>query len=288
MNGVRRVALGIALTVALVGSPGTATAHSGGLDSNGGHYCREAGYESGACSPLNSYHCHEAGCTDYDGATGNGGGDSDGGGGGGSDSGGYEPERSADSGQTMRARRMFFKLNAAPERRALRYDRGKFAHWTDANGDGCDTRQAVLISESRVRATRSRDCTVSSGRWLSMYDERRWTNPSDVDVDHVVALGEAWRSGAHNWSGTTRRRFANDLKFRPSLRAVTDNVNQSKGDRDPADWMPSEARCRYVIAWVQVKYRWRLKANAAERAEIASRLSGSCGDRRAIVPRRAR
>lgn len=285
MTRVPRAVIGIALTVALVGVSGTAGAHSGGLDSNGGHYCREAGYESGACSPLDSYHCHEDGCTDYDGEVGNGGGD---GNGDGSDRDVYEPVPSADSGEKMRARQMFRKIGRSREMRASWYGRAKFPHWRDANGDGCDTRQAVLISESRIEASREDDCTVTHGRWRSMYDEERWGNPSDVDIDHVVALREAWVSGAYGWSRSTRAKFANDLRFRPSLRAVTDNVNQSKGDRDPAEWMPDQATCRYVINWVQVKYRWRLKANRAERAAIADHLSGDCGSRRVSVPRRAR
>lgn len=281
-----RVALG--LTVAMAVPAGTAGAHSGGLDANGGHYCREAGYESGSCSPLNSYHCHESGCTDYDGETGSGGSDSGGGGGDGSGDDVYEPAKSANSGNTMPARRMFRGLVQARERRAQSYDRDEFPHWGDANGDGCDTRQAVLISESRIRALRTGDCTVTAGSWVSMYDGGTWTDPSDVDIDHVVALAEAWRSGAYGWTRQTRRRFANDLAFRPSLRAVTDNVNQSKGARDPSEWLPARARCAYAISWVQVKYRWRLRVNGPERRTLSGLLDGACGDRMVVVPWRAR
>lgn len=244
--------------------------------------------KSGSCSPLNSYHCHDSGCTDYDGATGSGGGGSGGGGDDGSGNDVYVPARSANSGNTMRARRMLDRLVAAGERRAQWYSRDKFPHWGDANGDGCDTRQAVLISESQVHARRTGSCTVTAGLWLSVYDGRRWTDPSDVDVDHVVALGEAWRSGAYGWSRQTRRRFANDLAFRPSLRAVTDNVNQSKGARDPSEWLPARARCAYAITWVQVKYRWRLRVDGPERRALARLLDGPCGDRIVVVPRRAR
>ena len=72
-------------------------------------------------------------------------------------------------------------------------------------------------------------------------------------------------------------------------RAVTDNVNQSKSDRDPAEWLPprSAARCTYAIQWVQVKYRWRLTVNSAERSELKSILSGDCGSRTVTIPKRA-
>ena len=277
----------VLLTAGVV-APGAASAHSGGLDSNGGHYCRDAGYDAGTCSPLNSYHCHQSGCVDYDGATGNGGGDSSGdGGGGGSTWDVYLPAPSGVTGDKMRARRLLGLLPRANEARGGSYDRSRFPHWGDLNGDGCDTRQAVLISESRVAVDREGNCSVNAGRWMSLYDGRVWTRPGDVDIDHVVALKEAWVSGAYAWSRADRRRFANDLTFRQSLRAVTDNVNQSKGDRDPAEWLPSQARCLYAINWVQVKYRWRLKANYLELQALGRIIRGDCGDRAVPVPRRA-
>lgn len=271
-----RRALAVVLALAVIGLPGSAAAHSGGLDSDGGHYCGEAGYEAGTCSPLGSYHCHQSPCGDGESEPDHDHVDV------------YEPARSASSGTTMRARRMLIKIASKRERRGGSYDRSRFGGWTDANADGCDTRQAVLISESRVRASRKADCTVTGGRWFSVYDGRSWTNPSDVDIDHVVALREAWVSGAYGWSRSTRRRFANDLRFQPSLRAVTDNVNQSKGDRDPAEWLPTRAQCRYAINWVQVKFRWRLTANQSERSALGSILSGDCGHRRVDVPLRGR
>jgi hypothetical protein len=76
---------------------------------------------------------------------------------------------------------------------------------------------------------------VVSGSWRSLYDGATWSDPADVDIDHVVALAEAWTSGAASWTPGQREAFANDLNFGESLRAVTDNVNSSKGARDPAE-----------------------------------------------------
>ena len=188
----------------------------------------------------------------------------------------------------MRARAIFKRLDVHRESKATGYSRTRFPHWVDANGDGCDTREAVLISESRSRARRTASCTVTTGRWVSAYDGARWIDPSDVDIDHLVALKEAWVSGAHGWSTATRRRFANDLRFRPALRAVTDNVNQSKGERDPSEWLPTRMRCDYVIKWVQVKHRWRLNVDRAEHAVLRRLLTGECGRRVVDVPRRGR
>lgn len=169
---------------------------------------------------------------------------------------------------------------------AATYDRALFDHWIDADGDGCDTRQEVLIAESTVPVQMGSGCTVTSGKWESWYDGATWTAPSDVDIDHFVPLGEAWRSGAAAWTADRRTSFANDLGLAVGLEAVTDNVNQSKGDRDPANWMPpaAGADCRYVTDWVVVKYRWNLTVDATERAALNSTLSGSCGSALVTAP----
>ncbi|MFV0452141.1 MAG: S-layer homology domain-containing protein [Propioniciclava sp.] len=166
------------------------------------------------------------------------------------------------------------------------YDRDFFEHWIDADGDGCDTRAEVLQAESLVPVTYSTGCTVATGEWDSWYDEATWTVASDVDVDHMVPLAEAWRSGAWAWSPAQRRDFANDLDFGPSLEAVTDNVNQSKGDRDVADWLPPSAgaTCRYLSDWVRVKYRWKLAIDAVEREVLLDDLVGDCGNPSLVLP----
>ncbi|MDH6235565.1 HNH endonuclease family protein [Cryobacterium sp. CG_9.6] len=166
------------------------------------------------------------------------------------------------------------------------YDRSLFQHWIDADGDGCDTRQEVLILESTVPVQLGSGCSVTSGKWESWYDGATWTVPSDVDIDHFVPLGEAWRSGADTWSAEQRKAFANDLGLDVGLEAVTDNVNQSKGDRDPANWMPPLAgvECRYVTDWVVVKYRWDLTVDATERAALDNTLNGTCGSALVTVP----
>src|SRR5665647_170593 len=76
------------------------------------------------------------------------------------------------------------------------YDRSYFQHWVDADGDGCDTRQEVLVAESTTATTPAGGgCPVTSGNWVSWYDGGVWTAPGDVDIDHMVPLSEAWDSG---------------------------------------------------------------------------------------------
>ncbi len=154
------------------------------------------------------------------------------------------------------------------------YSRDLFPHWIDADGDGCSTRNEVLISEADDPVTVGSGCSLSGGRWFSYYDRVSWTNPSDVDIDHMVPLAEAWDSGARSWSTATRQAFANDLGDSRSLVGVTDNVNQAKGDQDPAEWLPTYDKCRYLREWVAVKHRWRLSVNSAEKSKLTSLASG--------------
>ena len=81
------------------------------------------------------------------------------------------------------------------------YDRHLFKHWTDEDGDGCDTRREVLLAEAVVAPTQGSRCSLSDGEWISRYDGlTEQGNGSGFDVDHLVPLAEAWESGAHGWS----------------------------------------------------------------------------------------
>lgn len=164
----------------------------------------------------------------------------------------------------MRLRQAVTQLPVSTETRRG-YDRDKFQHWLDADGDCQDTRDEVLDAESLTEVS---GCDISTGQWRSYYDGAVWTDASDVDIDHMVPLAEAWDSGARGWTAGTRTRYANDLHDPRPLVAVTDNVNQSKSDRDPAEWMPDLGKCRYVREWVAVKIRWRLTVNTLEKQAL--------------------
>ncbi|MEV6524690.1 HNH endonuclease family protein [Longispora sp. NPDC051575] len=154
------------------------------------------------------------------------------------------------------------------------YNRDLFPHWVDADSDGCNTRYEVLIAEATTTPSVGSGCALSGGRWYSYYDGASWTNPADLDIDHFVPLAEAWDSGARSWTTARRQLFANDLGDVRSLVAVTDNVNQAKGDQDPATWMPQLEKCRYVGEWVAVKLRWRLTVDSAEKSALTTLANG--------------
>ena len=178
-------------------------------------------------------------------------------------------------------------LTVEPESNAG-YDRDLFPHW-DYLGDDCDVRDAVLIDEARRGPVTGDACPVGTGRWLSAFDGVTVRNPSELDVDHLVPLAEAWGSGARSWSTPVREQFANDLGYARSLIAVTASSNRSKGDQDPAEWLPPRTsyRCTYVTSWIAVKFRWRLSVDATEAAALRV-LATSCGDPLVVVPARAR
>ena len=152
------------------------------------------------------------------------------------------------------------------------YDRELFRHWSDLDRDGCNTREQVLIDE-RI-AGQVVGCDVVGGRWRSAYDGDVTTNPSSFDIDHYVPLKEAWDSGAWRWNAGTRERFANDLGFAGALIAVSASSNRSKSDRDPAEWLPERAVCKYAKTWVAVKFRWRLAVDTTEKSELTRILRG--------------
>ncbi|HEV7647567.1 MAG TPA: HNH endonuclease family protein [Actinophytocola sp.] len=165
-------------------------------------------------------------------------------------------------------------LRVATDGSMTGYSRDKFPHWITISG-ACNTRETVLKRDGTGVVTDS-SCAATSGSWYSPYDGATWHASSDVDIDHVVPLAAAWRTGASSWTTAQRQAYANDLS-NPQLIAVTDNVNQSKGDQTPATWKPPRTAywCTYAKMWVHVKYRYSLTVNSSEKSALTSML-GTC------------
>lgn len=171
------------------------------------------------------------------------------------------------------ARTYLASLTVKTEGSSTGYSRDLFPHWITQSGT-CNTREVVLKRDG-TNVVQDSSCAATSGSWYSPYDGATWYAASDVDIDHVVPLAEAWRSGASGWTTSKRQGFANDLT-RSQLIAVTDNVNQAKGDQDPAEWMPSRTtyHCTYARMWVWVKYYYGLSVDSAEKNALSSTLNG--------------
>ena len=172
------------------------------------------------------------------------------------------------------------------------YDRSAFKHWIDADKDGCDTRAEVLIEEAIVKPKVGKKCALTGGKWRSQYDKLVTTNASALDIDHLVPLAEAWRSGAWAWTNKQRKDFANDLTDSRALVAVSASSNRSKGDKDYSQWQPKLSDgtvawigCNYLKAWIAIKMRYQLTVDVNEASWISTgNTTCAFGDSIKVIP----
>ena len=166
------------------------------------------------------------------------------------------------------------------------YTRAQFGPaWSDVDRNGCDTRNDILNRDlsSIIYKVSSKDCVVLSGILLDPYSGesidflRGVTTSSDVQIDHVVALSNAWQTGAFKLTLAQRTAFANDPN---NLLAVKGRLNSQKGDGDAATWLPPQKsyRCDYVTKQVSIKARYGLWLTAPEK-EAMLRILKSCPEK---------
>lgn len=175
-------------------------------------------------------------------------------------------------------------LNALPVKgRAPKtgYSREKFPHWRDPDRNGCDARNDILKRDLTmvIFKTGTDNCKVVAGKLLDPFSNKEITfdlsqSRSNIDIDHVVALSNAWQTGAFNLTVLQRTNFANDPL---NLIAVDFRLNRQKGDGDAATWLPPNKsyRCTYVTRQVSVKAKYKLWVTPPEKAAIV-RLLESC------------
>ncbi|QJC21948.1 HNH endonuclease family protein [Arcanobacterium buesumense] len=161
------------------------------------------------------------------------------------------------------------------------YHRSEFGHpWADVDHNGCDTRNDILARDTTdtIFKPGTRNCVVVEGKLSEPYTGQTMNfirgkeTSALIQIDHVVALGDAWRSGAWAWSAQKREQFANDPQ---NLLAVDGQQNQDKGSANAAHWLPpNEAfQCAYVTRQLYVKAQWQLSMTPAERSTIERILS---------------
>lgn len=166
------------------------------------------------------------------------------------------------------------------------YDRDLFGRgWVDVDRNGCDTRNDILRRDLRGR-TMQGACMVLSGRLQDPYSARPVFfvrgGASEVDIDHVVALSDAWQKGAQQWSSAKRVAFANDPL---NLLATDASLNRAKGDSDAASWLPPRRAswCGYVARQIAVKRKYELWVTSAEKSAMR-RVLNACPRRRLPAP----
>ena len=157
------------------------------------------------------------------------------------------------------------------------YDRGDWSHWRDGDRDCQDARQEALIAESLAAVVyeSAEECRVETGEWFGAYTGESFTDPADLDIDHMVPLANAHRSGGWAWSKERKREYANDLSYPNHLIAVKASANRQKGGKGPEDWKPPrrEYWCEYAIDWTTIKATWGLTATQSEAYALREMLA---------------
>ena len=167
------------------------------------------------------------------------------------------------------------------------YERDLFGSpWSDVDRNGCDTRNDVLLRDLISRTFQSsRDrCIIIEGVLIDPYSGERIefirgrVTSLAVQIDHVVALSNAWQTGAFRWSEEKRKRFANDPL---NLLAVKGSLNSQKGDGDAATWLPPKKsfRCAYVARQIAVKRSYGLWLTSPEKGAM-ERVLAKCPSER--------
>jgi hypothetical protein len=159
------------------------------------------------------------------------------------------------------------------------YTREQFPHWKDPDKNGCDTRNDILKRDLTkvLFQTDTNNCKVIAGVLLDPYSNKSISfdltkSSSTIDIDHVVALSNAWQTGAFQLTLIQRTNFANDPL---NLLAVDFKLNRQKGDGDAATWLPPYKfyRCTYVARQVSVKTKYKLWVTAPEKTAISNLLT---------------
>jgi hypothetical protein len=160
----------------------------------------------------------------------------------------------------------------------LGYSRDQFGTgWTDPDHNGCDARQDAIRAATTNRVTAG-PCKITQADVYDRYTGRTYpnANPTNFDIDHVVALHDAWNSGAYTWTRARRVAFANDPA---DVVLTTASANRSKGDQDPSTWAPAshDGACFYARTYRAIKLRWRLHTTGPQRAAIRRTLATCTG-----------
>jgi hypothetical protein len=163
------------------------------------------------------------------------------------------------------------------------YARSQFPHWSDPDRNGCDARNDTLkrdLTNITYKAG-TRDCKVIAGQLLDPFSGKVITFSATkvvIDIDHVVALSNAWQTGAAYFDKNKRSQIANDPL---NLLAVDSKLNRQKRDGDAATWLPpSKAfRCEYVARQVAVKAKYGLWVTKPEKVAINKILSTCVGQK---------
>lgn len=149
-----------------------------------------------------------------------------------------------------------------------------FGGWIDFKNDSTclDTRGLVLQRDSLSEIEIGKNCRIQSGAWDDDYSGKKFYSASDIQIDHVVALKNAYMTGASEWSAAERCLYTNYLGNSFHLKSVSGAENLKKGDKSPREYLPPNKNyvCMYLVNWLKIKRIWNLKLTPKEKDKIES------------------
>jgi len=170
----------------------------------------------------------------------------------------------------------FKKVNSAFPQPAVDYDRDdQFGDWIRPDKSNClNTRGVVLKRDSIGDISTNDKCTVTAGQWFDPYTNQTYNDADDIQIDHVVALKNAYMTGGHTWDKAKRCLYANFLGNKFHLLAVNGPENMKKSDKSPLEYVPPTKSyvCEYLRNWLEIKYIWNLKMTPREVTAIESEI----------------
>jgi len=169
-------------------------------------------------------------------------------------------------------------VNDNPKSALPSYNRSSWKHWNDEDSDCINARHEVLIEESTTSVVMDGNCRVGAGQWFGVFTGEQFSNPSNLDVDHMVPLKNAHDSGGWAWSASKKEEFANYLGFAGHLLVVSASANRSKGASGPESWKPTRTDywCQYGSDWAEIKATWALTVTSPEKTALIDMVN-KCG-----------
>lgn len=179
-------------------------------------------------------------------------------------------------------------LKIAPEQ-SVNYNRDEWKHWSSSGSSCWDTREEVLYAEATPGSIKLLDkekketklkgsaCSIAGGEWKDPYSGKTFTDPSKLDVDHMIPLSYTAKHGGQEWNAKKKEEYANYTKFSGHLIAVDAGQNRSKSDKGPSQWKPANTayHCTYALDWITISKKWDLSTTAADKAALQQML-GTC------------
>ena len=169
---------------------------------------------------------------------------------------------------------------------SVSYDRYTWHHWDNITPcwtvreevlyrDAVKDDTLTILDANKVRTyDKAKACYITGGTWNDPYTGQVFTNPSDLDIDHVVALGYAAKGGGNDWDSAKKEAYANNLDYSHHLLAVSASANRAKSDKGPGDWKPDnkDYYCQYAIDWTAIVTNWGLSMKGSDKSAILDML----------------